>query len=178
MRRDPEMLDRVFSRTDGICHLCGKRLVRKNYGKHGARGAWQIEHSRPKAQGGHPTHLNNLFPACIACNLKKGTKSSRSARAHHGRTRSPLSPREKKTIRAERAAGGSVVGAVVGGILAGPAGAAIGAGAGGWLGHSLEAGDPGRAETKRCRATLRSSGKPCRNKALPGNHGYCGVHRR
>lgn len=34
-----EQLNKVCDRTDGRCHLCGKKLVFKNYGCLGARGA-------------------------------------------------------------------------------------------------------------------------------------------
>ena len=68
---DPERLQSIFERTDGYCHICHRRLSLANYGKHNSKGAWHIEHSIPKAKGG-TDHLNNLFAACIVCNLEKG----------------------------------------------------------------------------------------------------------
>ena len=62
-----DRLDRVFSRTDGHCHICCKRLCFGNHGAIGKQGAWEIEHSRPRSRGG-TDHLNNLYAACISCN--------------------------------------------------------------------------------------------------------------
>jgi len=48
-----DVLDRIFLRTDGRCHLCPEgRLCRSNYGKLGTRGAWEVEHSKARANGG------------------------------------------------------------------------------------------------------------------------------
>jgi len=88
-----EVLNSVFDKTAGRCHLCRKSLAFSKYGKHGTRGAWHIEHSHPKALGG-TDHLNNLFPACISCNLEKGTESTRTIRRKHGLRRAPYSKTE------------------------------------------------------------------------------------
>lgn len=85
---------RVYDRSSGYCHICHKKLAWKNYREIEARGAWEIEHSNPKARGGTDA-LNNLYPACIPCNHSKRTKSTRSARAVYGKTRAPLT-REKR----------------------------------------------------------------------------------
>jgi 5-methylcytosine-specific restriction endonuclease McrA len=53
------------------------KLAFTNYGKRGARAAWEVDHSRAKANGG-TDHLNNLMPACIPCNREKGTLTSRA----------------------------------------------------------------------------------------------------
>ena len=79
-------LNDIYDRTTGRCHLCGKRLAFHNYGCHGTRGAWHIEHSVPRANGG-TDHLNNLYPGCIPCNLSKGTRSTRSVRMAWQKTR-------------------------------------------------------------------------------------------
>lgn len=63
-------LDRIFTTTAGRCHLCHRRLARKNYGADGQRGAWEVDHSLPRARGGSD-HGNNLRPAHIACNRSK-----------------------------------------------------------------------------------------------------------
>lgn len=83
-----EQKRKIYDRTDGYCHLCGKRLSFSNYGKHGARGAWSVDHSKAQALGGSD-HSNNLFPACIPCNIRKGTRSSRSMRQENGLTQIP-----------------------------------------------------------------------------------------
>ena len=67
----------IFDSTDGICYLCGKQLVRSNHGKRGRRGAWEVEHMRPRAGGGSNNLKRNLLPACINCNAEKGTMSTK-----------------------------------------------------------------------------------------------------
>ncbi len=97
---DNEMLNVIFNKTDGRCHICRKNLAFSNYGDYSFRGAWHIDHSVPKSQGGSD-RLTNLLPACIPCNLEKGTRSTRTARRWHGQTRAPLSferKQEKQTI--------------------------------------------------------------------------------
>lgn len=117
-----EQRRRAFDRTDGQCHLCGKRVAWKNYGANGARGAWHMEHSVARANGG-TDHGNNLYAGCIACNLSKGTKATRSVRARHGLTRAPLSAAAKAQARTDDILLGAGVGAVVGGIWKGWEGA-------------------------------------------------------
>ncbi len=129
-------LNDVFDRTSGRCHLCGKKLAFKNYGQLGARAAWEVEHSRPRAGGG-TNHLNNLYAACIPCNRKKGTLSTRSTRAWHGRTKAPLSRVRRKEQREFQTLAGAVGGAVVG-MRFGPVGALLGAVIGGLVGDSID----------------------------------------
>jgi len=128
MSWDEDTLDEVYHKTDGKCHICGKKLSRINYGSPGSKGAWEIEHSNPRAEGG-TDHLNNLYPAYVTCNRSKGTRSSRSARAEHGRTRAPYSRQKKQEKRQASAVKGAVVfGTILGllfGVKAGVAGASI-----------------------------------------------------
>lgn len=137
MSYDVEILRRIFDRTDGHCHICGKKLSFVNYAISGGRGAWEVEHSVAKAVGG-TNHLNNLFPACIVCNRNKGTGTSRSARIQHGRKKVPLSRDRKESIRDNNTLTGVALGAAVGGIVAGPPGALVGGALGGILGHSSD----------------------------------------
>lgn len=132
MAKDTERLRRIYIKTDGYCHICHKKLSFKNHGVHGAHGAWHIEHSKPKAKGG-TNHLNNLLPACIGCNLDKGTSSSISARKKNGVTRAPLSKKRKTQIKNENTAAGAIIGGVIG-MIGGPIGIAIGATIGGVIG--------------------------------------------
>jgi hypothetical protein len=90
MNNDQERLLRIFNKTDGRCHLSGRRLSFKNYGKAGRRGAWEVDHSRAQTNGGSH-HLNNLYPASITANRSKQARSTRSARGDWGQTRAPLS---------------------------------------------------------------------------------------
>jgi 5-methylcytosine-specific restriction endonuclease McrA len=41
----------VFAKGNGLCHLCWKPMAYSNYASHGSRGAWEIDHSVPRAQG-------------------------------------------------------------------------------------------------------------------------------
>ena len=94
MAFDEDTRDLIFKKTDGVCHLCRKRLARKNYGKIGARGAWEVEHSNARANGG-TDHLNNLYAACISCNRSKGKSNTRAARSQNGFKAAPFSQVKK-----------------------------------------------------------------------------------
>lgn len=72
-----EVIEVVFDKYDGTCRYCEKQITFSNYGAHGRRGAWHVDHSVSKANGG-TNHLNNLFPACIPCNLEKGSRNGDS----------------------------------------------------------------------------------------------------
>jgi hypothetical protein len=104
---------RILQKTDGRCHLCHKTLYLSNYGKSGAKGAWEIDHSRAISLSGSD-RLQNLYPACISCNRSKQARSNKAFRATVGYSRSPYSPAEKERIRK----GSSIIGAVSGAALA------------------------------------------------------------
>lgn len=126
-------LQKIYEKTDGQCHICHKKLAFVNYGRNGCKGAWHIEHSIPKAKGGSD-HLNNLFPACVPCNIEKGTFHTRTARRWNGNTRAPLNKRKKQKIRDENTIAGAIVGGIIG-VAGGPLGIAIGIGLGGYIGN-------------------------------------------
>jgi 5-methylcytosine-specific restriction endonuclease McrA len=126
----------IFEKTGGRCHICRKSLMQRNYGSVGARGAWEVEHSVPRAKGGSD-HLNNLYPACIPCNRNKSTASSRSARQKHGFKAAPTSQKRKS----QNTWVGGAVGAVAGRLIfasAGPIGIVAGLIFGAAIGHSYE----------------------------------------
>lgn len=131
---DKEILKLIYRKTDGYCHLCFKKLNFANYGKLYADGSWQIEHSRCKAKGGSD-HLNNLFPACVECNLEKGTLSSRTVRSRNGRTRAPFSKQQKSKIRIESIFKGIIIGSVLGLAFVGPFGGILCGAVGGVIGN-------------------------------------------
>lgn len=134
MGHSNERLNAIYYRTDGRCHICSKKLAFKNYANsEGARGAWEVEHSKAKSKGG-TDRLCNLYAACIPCNRKKGVSSTKSARAKHGRTAAPLSAAKKRDKRASNAAAGGILGGLVG-ALGGPLGVIVGAGLGAAIGH-------------------------------------------
>lgn len=109
MAYDDETLERVFSKTGGRCHICRVKLAFSNYGQHERRGAWEVEHSKARANGG-TDHLNNLYAAHTGCNRSKGTQTTRSCRTGHGYRAAPLSDRKKQE--------NSVIGGVAGALLA------------------------------------------------------------
>lgn len=74
---DNEVKEAVFNKFNGRCRYCEKQLSFNNYGLNERRGAWQVDHSRSKANGG-TNHLNNLFAACIDCNQDKGARNGKS----------------------------------------------------------------------------------------------------
>lgn len=124
-----QRLSEIYDRTSGYCHLCGKKLAFTNYNKPGQKGAWEVDHSNPKAKGG-TDRLNNLYAACVSCNRDKSSSNTRTAREWYGQNRAPLSRQKRKKVRIQNALVAGVLGGVVGG-LAGPVwmliGAAIGA---------------------------------------------------
>jgi 5-methylcytosine-specific restriction endonuclease McrA len=136
MAYDDATLSRIYDRTGGYCHLCGKKLSFTNYGRAGRKGAWQVEHSVPRAKGG-TDHGNNLFAACIDCNLDKSDSTTRTARSWHGRTGAPLSREKRKKGRTSNALAGGILGGLLGAAL-GPWTAAIGAGIGAKIGHGVK----------------------------------------
>lgn len=85
-----DQLNNIFDRTDGKCHLCWDKLKWHNYANFGESGAWEVDHSNPKANGG-TDRANNLYAACITCNRSKGSKSTKSQRRKHGYSRAPKS---------------------------------------------------------------------------------------
>lgn len=76
-----ERLRRIYDKTDGNCHLCRGSLAFSNYGNLGSRGAWEVDHSIPKAKDG-TDNLNNLFPAHTSCNRSKQDKHKNAIRRH------------------------------------------------------------------------------------------------
>lgn len=133
--RNSERLKKIYSKTDGYCHLCHRKLSLTNYNQQGTKGAWHIDHSKAKANGG-TDHMNNLFPACIICNNEKGVLHKQTIRRRFGVSRAPLSKLQKNKIKKENSligmAGGSIVGSVFG-----PPGILIGAILGGLIGEDL-----------------------------------------
>ncbi|MBL7847295.1 MAG: HNH endonuclease [Cyclobacteriaceae bacterium] len=86
----------IYSKTDGCCHLCGKKHRLSDYAI-----TWQREHHIPRANGGGD-HVRNLFVACIKCNLIKGTLPSKVVRKWMGLNQVPLSRKAKLRIRQEQ----------------------------------------------------------------------------
>lgn len=109
MAFDSKTLRHVFDRTDGHCHICRRKLAFSSYGQTGKRGAWEIEHSVARSNGG-TNRLNNLYPAHITCNRSKRDRSSRSARGEHGHRAAPLSANAKRG----NAVKGGLIGATLG----------------------------------------------------------------
>lgn len=118
MAYDNNLLNRLYDKTGGRCHLCRGLLAFRNYGQFGSRGSWEVDHSNARARGGS-NHQRNLLPACITCNRSKQHRTTRSVRRLFGHSRAPLSreARERRTdvnILAGLGAG-ALVGAALGG---------------------------------------------------------------
>ena len=132
MAKDLQRLRLIYDRTDGYCHLCHRKLSFHNHGKRGTKGAWHVEHSIATANGG-TDRRNNLFAACIVCNMEKGTTHTRTARAWNGVTRAPYSREKKEQIREDNTTTGMVIGGIIGAV-GGPLGVTIGVAIGGLVG--------------------------------------------
>jgi len=136
MNYEDEDMKRIFSRTEGSCHICRGKLCFSNHGKLGRRGGWEIEHSVPVSKGG-TDHLNNLYAACISCNRSKGNATTRTARAEHGHRKAPPS----KQQRVRNAWAGGAIGTLAMLFVPPPVRlvvAVIGAVTGAWIGHSAD----------------------------------------
>lgn len=133
MARTKEELRKIYNRTSGYCHICHKKLALKNYGCFDERGAWEIEHSNPKVNGG-TNRSNNLYAACITCNRSKGANTTCAARMCHGKTRAPLCVEKRKTAKLVNGlvygGGGAAIGS-----LFGPVGTLVGAALGARKGY-------------------------------------------
>jgi 5-methylcytosine-specific restriction endonuclease McrA len=81
MAYSDEELSYIYDKTNGYCNHCGKKLAFSNYGVLGARGAWEVDHSRSRRAGG-TDYLRNLFPSCISCNRSKGSLHSHQFRRY------------------------------------------------------------------------------------------------
>lgn len=119
-------LNAIYDRTSGYCHICARKLAFINYGVFGAKGAWEVEHSLARALGG-THHGNNKYAACISCNSEKSHRwSTRTMRARNGRSRAPLSIKQRREAKQTQAlAGAALLG--IAGYAFGPVGALIGA---------------------------------------------------
>ena len=76
---DDQLLRRIYAKTGGYCAHCDKKIAMRNYGKPEARGAWEVDHSKPTSRGG-TDHINNLLPSCCYCNRSKGNYTTREFR--------------------------------------------------------------------------------------------------
>ncbi len=135
MAHDDETLLRIHDRTRGRCHLCGRKVYFTNYARPGRRGAWEVDHGRPRSMGGGD-HGNNLRPACVACNQKKGAITSRTVRGWSGRTWAPLSRSKHRKASERNALRGAAAGGLAG-LRFGPAGAVLGGLAGAIIGYHI-----------------------------------------
>jgi len=128
-------INAIYDRTAGYCHLCGRRVCFRNYNVPGAKGAWEIEHSRPRALGG-TDHGNNLYPACIPCNREKSHRlSTRTVRAWNGQQRAPLSRGKRAEAKRQQSAAGALLCGFAGSMF-GPIGAIVGAAIGAAIGDN------------------------------------------
>lgn len=85
-----------------------------------------MDHSVPVSKGG-TDHLNNLYPAHIACNRSKQARSSRRVRQANDLSRAPMSTAARERWKLESALTGAVSGGLIGARFGGPVGFWIGA---------------------------------------------------
>lgn len=52
MAYSKDTLRHICDKTSSRCHICWKKVAWKNYGIVGARMAWEVDHSNPRARGG------------------------------------------------------------------------------------------------------------------------------
>lgn len=130
MKLKLEKLVKVFTKTDGNCHICHGDLNFDFYGNAYGKDSWEIEHSKPRAKGG-TDHLNNLFPAHVTCNRKKGVSPNRTIRSKYGTTRAPYSKAKKQSIKIQNTKKGFLIGSGIGLATTGPVGGVVGGTIGG-----------------------------------------------
>ena len=138
-RFDHETRRAVFTKSNRLCHLCWKTIAFSNYGNHGARGAWEIDHSRPRSQGG-TDHLNNLYAAHTACNRAKQARSSAGVRRENGHSRPPMSAAAMKELKAGDAWAGALSIGLLGARFFGPPGFLVGAAIGAIGAYAVDRG--------------------------------------
>jgi 5-methylcytosine-specific restriction endonuclease McrA len=73
MAHSDEVLIDVYDKNDCYCYYCDKKLAFTNYGVPGAKGAWEVDHRKPRSRGGS-NRIGNLVPSCIPCNRSKGSE--------------------------------------------------------------------------------------------------------
>lgn len=113
-----------------------QKLSLTNYARVDSKGAWEVEHSVPRSEGG-TDHLNNLFAACIACNRSKGTYTTRTARSWNHRTKAPFSKEKRERLKRNNAIGGAILGSLIG-LAVNPVAGLCGLGIGAFIGHSAD----------------------------------------
>jgi 5-methylcytosine-specific restriction endonuclease McrA len=79
MGYDLEMREYIYDKTGGYCHICDGKIHLSKYANLYHRQGWEVDHSVPISLGG-TDHPNNLWPAHVDCNRRKGARSTRSAR--------------------------------------------------------------------------------------------------
>ena len=136
MTYDKTTLLKIYDRTTGYCHICRKKLSFINYGKMGKRGAWEVDHSRPRSKSGADS-LNNLYASCISCNGTKGTFTSRTARSWYDRKKAPLSKVKRNEVKCTNAVLGGIVGLLIG-LYVSPFVALVGSIMGGKIGYDID----------------------------------------
>jgi hypothetical protein len=128
-------INAIYDRTSGYCHICGRKLSFFNYGVPNAKGAWEVEHSVPRARGG-TNHANNLYAACIPCNREKSHRwSAPTVRSWNGQRRAPLTRTKRAEAKQQQAFSGAVLFGLIGSAF-GPLGAMIGATIGAAVGEN------------------------------------------
>lgn len=87
----------LFLRHDGICHICGSRII--------AGERWEVDHVLPLAQGGDDDDTNTR-PAHVKCHRVKTAKdASDTAKAKRREARHIGAHRSIRPMAGSRASG-------------------------------------------------------------------------
>jgi hypothetical protein len=85
----------------------------------GAEGAWEVDHSKARANSGID-HKNNLYPVCIGCNRRKKAHEIRPIQEENVFRGPPMPAKMKEGIRQRNTLGTAIISGVKGILLGGP----------------------------------------------------------
>jgi len=77
----------IYTRDSNTCQYCGRQLARSDL---------NLDHVKPRSQGGRTT-WENVVCCCVDCNLAKGARTPEQSRMHL--LRAPTRPRWTPTFR-------------------------------------------------------------------------------
>lgn len=127
-----EELKNMYDSTSGRCHLCGEKIDFDAYPTE-----WEVDHSRPRSKGG-TEHGNNLYPAHKSCNRARQNRLASVIRDQNGLSKPPLSRKQRKKKKKDKALTWGGLAAIAGVLLGGPPGAVAAGAIGAVAGHEQD----------------------------------------